>query len=319
MSPTRSARSARPALAVSAAALTLLLAGCSQPGGDPGEEPAIGAVPALLQSRDLAFPMDAYLPDDRQQGVLAEAQDVLVDQCMQRYGFRYRLRREDDSAAAHDYSRRYGLSDPAEAARLGYEQPRTARAQRPPQPELGPNEQLVLYGLDVDPSLQVPTSQEEAEKSDVATTVVGGQKVPAGGCLRESNLKLFTPTKDTVGSLDSEGLRMEAYARSRKDGRVVKAFKSWSECMGGHGFTVDNPMDRPPGIDDSNIGSPQAIAQAARDVDCKRETNLVGIWYTVELAYQNRVIEKNAEKLDLVKRQLDERMKFAATLIATGR
>ncbi|WP_327736772.1 hypothetical protein OG749_26390 [Streptomyces nojiriensis] len=312
-----STRSPRPVLTASAAVLALLLTGCSQSGGeDSAEEPAIGAVPTLLESRSLTFPISAYIPDEQQLGVLSEAQDVLIDQCMQRYGFRYQLRRKADPAVKHDFARRYGLSDPAEAARYGFENPQLSTREKPPQPQLGPNEKLVLHGLEVDPSLPVPMSQEEAEKSDVATTVVAGQKVPAGGCARESSLKLLTPTKDTVESMVVQGFGFDAYARSRKDSRVTKAIKSWSACMGEHGYTVDNPMDRPPGIEDANLSSPQAIAMAKQDVDCKKETNLVGIWYTVELAYQKRVIEQNAENLDRAKKQLDERMKLAASLIA---
>ncbi|MFD8630813.1 hypothetical protein [Streptomyces sp. NPDC059533] len=313
-----STRSALPALTASAAALALLLTGCSRSGdGDSGEEPAIGSVPTILESRSLAFPISAYLPDDRQQGTLAQAQDLLIDQCMQRYGFRYQeMRKPGPDAGQNDNSRRYGISDPTEAAGLGYDNPRVARSQKPPRPAYGPNEELVLDGLQVDPSTQFPTSQEEAEKSDVATTVVGGRKVPAGGCKRESALKLHSPTKDTVRSMDAQGFGLDAYSRSRKDSRVVGAFKSWSACMGRYGYTVDNPMDQPPGIDNSNIRSPQAIAMAKQDVDCKRETNLVGIWYTVELAYQKRVIEQNAETLDRAKKQLDERMKLAASVIA---
>ncbi|MFD6969799.1 hypothetical protein [Streptomyces sp. NPDC059949] len=312
-----STRSPRPVLTASAAVLTLLLTGCSQSGGgDSGEEPAIGAVPALLESRNLTFPLSAYVLDDQQVDVITRAQDVLVDRCMQRYGFRYQLQRGPAAAAKHDFSRRYGLSDPAEAARLGYENPQVGRTAKPPQPQLGPNEKLVLHGLEVDPSLPVPKSQEEAETSDVATTTVAGQKVPAGGCSREGSLKLFNPTKDTVDSMIVQGFGFDAYARSRKDSRVAKAFTSWSDCMGGHGHTVDNPMDQPPGINDANISSPQAIAMAKQDIDCKRETNLVGIWYTVELAYQKRVIEQNAETLDRAKKQLDERLKLAASLIA---
>ncbi|WP_328620630.1 hypothetical protein [Streptomyces sp. NBC_00354] len=312
-----SPRSPRPVLTASAAVLALLLTGCSQSdGGDSDKEPAIGDVPTLLESRNLTFPITPYIADDRQLGLLNEAQDVLVDQCMQRYGFRYQMRRKADSAVKRDYNRRYGLSDPAEAARLGYDNPQVSQAQRPPQQPLGPNEKLVLYGLEVDPSLPVPKSQEEAEKSDVATTVVGGQKVPAGGCLRESSLKLWTPTKETVGSMVAQGFGMDSFARSRKDSRVVKTIKSWSECMAKHGHSIDNPMDQPPGINDSNISSPQAITLAKQDVECKKETNLVGTWYTVEIAYQKRLIEQNAETLDRAKKQLDERMKLAASLIA---
>ncbi|MFD9410879.1 hypothetical protein ACFWBN_28180 [Streptomyces sp. NPDC059989] len=315
-------RPALPALAASAAVLTLLLTGCAAPddagGGDSGKEPEIGAVPALLASRDLGYPLDPYIPDPRQRGLLDQAQDVLVDRCMQRYGFRYQLRRQADPAAKKDNARRYGVSDAAEAERIGYENPAAKGTQRPPQPPLAPNEKLVLHGLEVDPSKPVPMSQEEAETSDVATTVVGGQKVPAGGCLRESALKLYNPAKDTVDMMVPQEFGFEAFARSRDDSRVRAATASWSECMGKQGYAMKNPLDQPPGINDSNISGPQAVAIAKQDVDCKQRTNLVGTWYTVEVAYQKRLVEKNAETLDRVRKQLDERMRLAATLTAGG-
>lgn len=307
------------ALTVSAAVLTLLLTGCSQSGGgDSGEEPPIGAVPVLLESKTLAFPLASYEPDAQQSGMLAEAQDVLIDQCMRRYGFLYELRRSAGSAATGDEGRRYGLSDAAEAAQHGYANPEIGRVQKPPQKPMGPNEKLVLGGLEVDPSLPVPMNQEEAEKSDVAATVVGGQKVPAGGCRRESFLKLYAPSKDSVDVMVSQNFRFDGYARSQEDSRVRKVIKSWSACMGKAGYTVDSPMGPPPGIGDSNFSSPQAIAIAKQDVQCKKETNLVGVWYTVETAYQKRLVEQNAETLDRAKKQLDERIKLAASLIAAS-
>ncbi|MFD3679229.1 hypothetical protein [Streptomyces sp. NPDC058613] len=306
-------------LTASAVALTLLLTGCSaSDADDPPPEPAIGAVPALLESRSLAFPLAPYVPDARQLGMLDEAQDVLVDQCMRRYGFRYQLRRKAASAEKHGESRRYGLSDAAEAARLGYENPDTGGAPKPPGQALGPNEQLVLHGLEVDPSKPVPMSQDEAEKSDAATTVVGGRKVPAGGCLRESALKLYAPTADTLDSMVPHSFGFDGFARSRKDSRVVKAIGAWSACMAEHGYTADNPMDPPPGINDTNLSGAQAIAIAKQDVACKQRTNLVGTWYTVETAYQKQLIERNAETLDRARKQLDERMRLAASLIAAG-
>lgn len=316
-----SPRPPRPVLAASATALALLLAaGCSMPGGGGGSagEPPIGKVPVLLESRELAYPLAPYVADNQQLGLLGEAQDVLVDQCMRRYGFTYQQRRRAGVGAHRDNHRRYGVSDAAEANRYGYENPQLGATPKPAQQPLGPNEKLVLHGLEVDPSLQIPGTQEEAETSEVATTVVGGQKVPAGGCLRESALKLFTPTKDTVDPMVAQGIGLDAYARSQKDSRVTEVFAAWSACMGKHGYEVTNPVDQPPGIDDSNAGGPQAIVQAEQDVRCKRETNLVGVWHTVEVAYQQRAIEENAETLDKARRQLDERMRLAATLIESG-
>lgn len=324
MSPARPVRPTRPALALSAAVLALLLAGCARSaeagggsgGGSSGGEPALGEVPTLLASRDLAYPLDPYLPSPRQRGILDQAQDVLIDQCMQRYGFRYQQRRQADPAtatAAQDNTRRYGISDAAEAQRSGYENPALKR-ERPPQPQLGPNEKLVLHGLEVDPSLPVPTSQEEAEKSDAATTVVGGQKVPAGGCLRESALKLYNPSKDTVDLTVPQNVGFEGFARSRDDSRVRAATKSWSACMAEHGYTMAGPMEQPPGVNDTNMGGPQAIAIATQDVECKKRTNLVGTWYAVEVAYQKRLVEQHAQTLDRARKELDERMRLAASL-----
>ena len=43
------------------------------------------------------------------------------------------------------------------------------------------------------------------------------------------------------------------------------------------------------------------IATATADVRCKREVNLVGIWASVETAYQERKIGENADALQNVK------------------
>ncbi|MFD5146820.1 hypothetical protein [Streptomyces sp. NPDC058401] len=318
MTPPRTPRTPRTVLTTSAAVLALLLTGCSQSGGDTaaaGKEPEIGTVPVLLESRNLTFPVDAYFSDHRQQELLTKAQDVLVDQCMQRFGFRYQVQRKSSGATPpqQDNSRRYGISDPAEAAQRGYASPRDDEAfQKPPQPERGPNERLVLQGLEVAASARIPMNQEEAEASDVATTVVAGQKVPAGGCMREAYLKLFSPTKNTV---DPKSFEI-GHERAEQDSRVVKVIKEWSACMAEHGYEDDSPMGRPPGIDPAKSNGPEAIAIAKQDVECKRKTNLVGIRYTVELAYQKRGIEKNAEGLNLAKQQLDARMKLAASLVS---
>lgn len=310
------------------AALALLLAcaaACGPPGGsadtDAGAEPAIGTPPALLDSRPLTYPLAPYVPDNHQIGVLSEAQDVLIDQCMRRYGFRYDQRRKADDTAARagDNSRRYGIVDPAAAARTGYANPQATLAPRPPQRQgqqaPSANEKLVLNGLEVDPSLPVPASQEEAETSDVATTTVGGLKVPAGGCLRESALKLYAPTKDTVEYTVPQDYGAEAFARSRKDSRVEAAVKAWSACMAASGYPMTDPLAQPPGIDDSSVSGPRAVTMATRDVECKKQTNLVGVWYTVETAYQQRIIEKHAETLNRAKTQLADRLRLAATLL----
>lgn len=42
----------------------------------------------------------------------------------------------------------------------------------------------------------------------------------------------------------------------------------------------------------------------------------MGIWYSVESAYQNRLIEKNTELLRATRKQQDDALRLAAQLIA---
>ncbi|MFD4372615.1 hypothetical protein [Streptomyces sp. NPDC058486] len=316
--PTSRVRPTARPLAV-ATALVIALAACSSSDGQNGSgqsEPAIGDVPVLLDSATLRFPLDTYVPTSAQRAALAEAQDVLIDQCMKRYGYRFALRKGRSSGG--DNTLRYGVSSPERAARYGYENPELAnRPQKPPARQMGPNEKLVLHGeAQVDPSKPVPMSQEEAENSELGVITVAGQKVPAGGCSREGFLKLYAPTRDSVDIMVPQNFGMDAYARSQEDSRVREAIKGWSACMAKAGYETDDPVSpqNDLGFADTTLDGSKAVSAATKDVACKKETNLVGIWSTVETAYQKRLIEQNAETLDNARKQLETRLKLAAQL-----
>ncbi|WP_411073818.1 hypothetical protein [Streptomyces sp. cmx-4-7] len=316
--PTSRARSTARPLTL-ATVLVMALAGCSSSDGQSGSggtEPAIGDVPVVLDSASLRFPLDAYLPTGAQRKALAEAQDVLVDRCMKRYGYRFPVRGGHSSGG--DNARRYGVSSAETAARYGYENPDTVeRPQKPPEKPMGPNEKLVLNGeASVDPSKPVPMSQEEAEGSDQGVITVAGRKVPAGGCLREGFLKLYAPTRDSVDIMVPQNFGFDAYGRSRQDSRVRRAVEEWSACMAKGGYRTEDPVSpqNDLGFGDTTLDSPKAVTAARQDVVCKEETNLVGVWSTVETAYQKRLIEQNAETLSAVKRQLEARLRLAAQL-----
>ncbi|MBT2450209.1 hypothetical protein J7F03_24660 [Streptomyces sp. ISL-43] len=309
-------------MTVSATMLVLLLSGCSDAGdggGGGGKEPAAEAVRIQLESKDLVFPLAAYLPTPQQHAVLDVAQDVLIDQCMKRYGLRYDQRRKADPAATSDGALRYGVSSEADATRYGYANPRLVK-DKPAQPPMGPNERLILAGPEADMSKPGPKSQEEAEKSAEGTSTVAGQTVPAGGCLGESARKLHTPTDDTVDNMAVQGFGLDSFARSREDSRIRAVLGQWSARMAKQGHKVDDPVKAPSqlGLKPADLNGPRAIAAAQQDVACKKETNLVGVWFSVETAYQKRVIEQNAEMLDLAKKQHEERMRLAATLTGSG-
>ncbi|MGW8768472.1 hypothetical protein ACWGN5_39030 [Streptomyces sp. NPDC055815] len=300
-------------LLLSAALLSACSAGSDGGGDGSSREPAIGTVPRLLSTASLSYPLDGYETTADQRRKLEQAQSRVTSDCMKRFGFTYELPRSPVTGGRSDASH-YGLTDATVAARNGYTPNRGA--QRPPKPtapDLGPSGELALNGPEY--KGPQPMSLEEARAKDSGKTL-NGQKVPVGGCLREGFLTLYAPKKGAVDIMFVTNVGMDAYSRSREDSRVVAAVKAWSSCMAEKGYKADEPVSpqKDLGLDANTYGSPRAIAAAKQDVACKERANLVGIWFTVETAYQKRNIEQNAETLNQAKTELNERLKLAATL-----
>ncbi|MFE2166155.1 hypothetical protein ACFXB3_13955 [Streptomyces sp. NPDC059447] len=319
----------RRSTAAAALLAVTLLAGCADTGGAKGKsggEPALGPVAVNPATISLSFPMDAYTDTDSERGLMDAAQYRLTAQCMARYGFSYEQAPKPaaDVAAASKEDRHqnlFGTVDPVYAATYGYA-PDAGRPRppRPTPPQLSDSASTVLFGQrpedsgrqQADPG---PMSDEEAQAADSGLTV-GGQKVPAGGCQREGYRKLYTPTKDSVDLLFSFGLASEAHTRAQEDSRVGEVLAKWSECMGKAGYGgVKSPYEviEKLGLQNDKAG-PKAVAVATKDVACKREVNLVGIWAAAEVAYQERLVEEHAQTLALYKKQREARLKLAASL-----
>ena len=60
------------------------------------------------------------------------------------------------------------------------------------------------------------------------------------------------------------------------------------------------------------------IATARADVACKRRTDLVGIWFSVESAYQGAAIRLNAAALGQAKATMQQELRTAATLLGSS-
>lgn len=296
----------------------LALVGCSGStlGSGDSDDPPVAATPTMLDTSGLRLPMDSYFPTAEQRRTLERAQAILIDKCMQRYGFRYPHRPTGVPNSEPENARRYGISSYSRAASHGY-MVDLAPAAKQTTDNIGIKEKVALYGQENQDPAKLPKSQEEAEKSGSGTASIGGRKVPVGGCLYESNLKLFSPTRSAVDFMFVQNLQFEAFGRSQRDPRVLRAVKSWSDCMAGHGYRTDEPLSpvKDLGFKTSEFASPKAIAAAKQDVACKKAVNLVGIWFSVETTYQNRLIDQNAETLKKAKAQLKDRMRLADSFV----
>ncbi|MFD8207461.1 hypothetical protein ACFV2S_13880 [Streptomyces sp. NPDC059695] len=306
---------------LAAAVVVLALAGCSATGSDGAggsAEPPVGAVPTMLRTTDVSFPLDAYEATLAQQSTLGRAQNVLIGRCMTRLGFAYQAPEPPAVPTTGANARVYGVTDPEAAARYGYANPQEpdaparAAAAKPPTPA----EELALGGRkDLKPG-DLPATLEEAEKAGGSDGTLNGQKVPVGGCSRESFLRLYARRANEVDILFVFNLKSEAESKAREDSRIRAVDKSWSACMAQAGYTVRNPMRAPHelSLGDAELGGPRGITAAKADVRCKQRTNLVGVHYAVTTAYQRQLIEQNAETLSLAKEQVDSRLKLAAAL-----
>ncbi|MHA6760849.1 hypothetical protein [Streptacidiphilus sp. PAMC 29251] len=305
--------------------VAVALSGCSSSshgGSGSSGEPAIGAVPTLLSTATLSYPLDSYLETNSQVDEFTQAQNLLISRCMKTFGFDYTPEglTVGNQPAGSANSRKYGLTDAVSAATYGYRNPVTAPA-KPVQPSLSANETLALSGPAVAISA-MPMSLEEEQaaaasaKAKAGSPSVNGAAIPVGGCSRESFLQLYAPKKGAVDIEFATGLAMDSFTRAEQDSRVVKAIADWSSCMAASGYHSTHPVSpqQDLGLTEATFSSPKAIDAAKKDVACKQKVNLVGIWYTVEVAYQKRVVEQNAQTLAQARTEMDERIKLADSL-----
>ncbi|MFJ2263761.1 hypothetical protein ACIOKD_36660 [Streptomyces sp. NPDC087844] len=259
------------ALAVTAAAA--LTAGCS---ADHREQPE--EAPALLRSTGLRLPLDAYLLSPGETTKVTEAHRVLVRRCMVRFGFDYPPVAEGGTGGGLTSwtERRYGITDPTEAAVRGYRLRAPAGPASPAEP--GPQERIALTGE--------------------GKSRVKGLAVPEGGCAGEAGRRLQAGGPRDVDRSLAQALSTESYERSLRDKGVRTVTEQWSHCMRASELDYAGPLDPPK--DPRFQGAVLSAAErntARTDVSCKRRTNLVGVWFTAEAAVQRSLIDRNHEAL----------------------
>ncbi|MER5882540.1 hypothetical protein ABT160_01800 [Streptomyces sp. NPDC001941] len=296
--------------AASALALAAL-AGCSDPGGGPpdGAPPPLGPVPAVRTSADIPdLPLDAYLLTREQYQAFLLAQRTAVRRCMARYGFDYRaldavLTPGEVPDPRPDKARYYFLVDDSAARKAGYHPPPRVRARDKTTdgPDTTPTEaeRAVLAGRDAGRS-------------------VGGATVPRGGCQGEAEHALLGDG-GRPDFLQVANERNQPRARADADDRLAKAFAAWSACMkeSGHDYRDPAQANDDPRWRGGTAG-PAEIATATADVACKRRTNLTGLWWALQSAYEKQYIERNAERMGAVRRTVDAVLRNSPALAGGG-
>jgi hypothetical protein len=253
----------------------------------------------IADTRSLRLPLDPYRGDPATHRAISQARALVFVRCMRRFGFELR-RPQITGPVPSANGQRYGLLDEAQARVHGYHPP-----------PAGDQE-----GRSTEPELSSPAAVAVADGT--------GRRVPGlpeDGCTGEARRRLEQggpvlddPVFDDPGLVDR--LSLGLYARSERDGRVRRVFGAWSACMRRAGYDYLDPMkanDDP--VFRTERPSPTEIATATADVRCKHQTNVAGVWATVETAYQQRAVGRYAEQLRAIKAVLDTQVRNATQVL----
>jgi len=305
------------------AALALVLAGaatasCSgaTAAAPPSASSSAGPVPpvrlthvsSIADSTSLVYPIDTYLLTNDQTIEFDQATNLLEEHCMEQFGFSYTAPAPNilpGTITDTNAPRRYGISDAAQVARLGYHPP--------PKAPVGKNTGLSSAGLMV----LTGDAATDASPSASPPAEYDGRPFPDGGCIGQARAQLTTHGGEVNADPIAEQINNESLALSQREPQVLAVFKQWSQCMAQHGYHYTAPYDAG---NDTQWNTPEPTAKelrvASTDVGCKAKTNVVGIWYAVEVALQRQMISANQQHLNQVKAGITAQMAAAGKALS---
>lgn len=290
-------------------ALGLAAAACTQGSvrdatvAGEGERPGVSATEpreeAPTQPDDeVRFPLDTLLAlswEDRRSLILAE--ETLVATCMRAQGWPYEIPPVPVSGPGELPDRRYGATSrdlelpvsPGGRGDAGADTTEPLASAGGGLPE----------GLDPEQA----DAWQQALSGDGFIWVAGGAAgIPAGGCVAQAQETLYG---DRVARSETfyriQGWIREAFRSSRSDPEVVAALARWQACMDKAGWVgYEDPLELATAFAVNGIYDPRIRA----DVECKKETGLVGVWSRVESRYQEQLLaEHEAEILAWVEQR----------------
>ncbi|MFE0802564.1 hypothetical protein ACFW3N_21060 [Streptomyces sp. NPDC058834] len=271
-------------------------------------------IPASGLTKDLSLPLEVYMASYEDQVTVEEATNDLQQSCMKDYGIDLTLPRAGANPPPSDndanIERRYGITNRAEAEKYGYQLPPALREHtKQTLRDLSGVEVEVLTGHTKPEPPNTPKGVKAGEPfaapgrdTQPARAEHNGKKLKTGGCIGWSRDQLGVKEADPIIVAQLAG---DSLTQSMKDDQVIKAIAAWSSCMDDKGHTgLADPykaMDR--GFTNNGEPSQESIALAVDDIDCKKQTDLVKIWFGVESAIQNKQITDNKSQLTGIKEQ----------------
>jgi hypothetical protein len=311
----------------------LSLSGCSGSGGAKEEPVAVGPVATPTGRTSTAMPFEAYVPSESEVKTLAKASNALINSCMAEYGFTTDLDFPSDSDLYA--SIRQGTSLPRtleQAERYGFKNAAQGAPDSPQGDQNGESgtagsvsqaQLLVLNGAGEPAPSGIPA--DAVPSPAVTTDEVNGKKIPEGGCQAEATRQLAkgAPDLDKHGNQGSDalnvmlGIRADAKSKGAQDPVYTKMVAAWAACMkqAGYPYSSFNAAAEDPEWATSRTASAREIAVATTDIKCRTQVNYLGVADAVNLAYEKRAVDKNAELLQAVKDYYQAQLRNAAKVV----
>ncbi|GGN33127.1 hypothetical protein FHR83_001690 [Actinoplanes campanulatus] len=263
--------------------------------------PTVTATPSVSNLNDVKLPLDRYTTTIDQLIDLDYASKAVAADCMKRFGITWKFGERAELNALRDRTNRLGLIDEAVAKRAGYhDDPERAGDYTQTDRDrttLSDDQAIVLLGA---------TPGEKAPDG-----------VPEGGCLGEGHRKIAWNLDEDAWL---EDLTNEAAARTFADDRALKVAAAWSACMKTSGYRYAKPDDANNDArwwkDDKGAASRAEISTAVADVRCKRKVGYLDQMTSILSAYQQQIVEVNAERLETAHQHTQEALKNAAAVLS---
>ncbi|WP_328312291.1 hypothetical protein OG432_19820 [Streptomyces sp. NBC_00442] len=302
--------------------LSDVLVGCAGSSPANGEDTALPSPGAsrTTTTKGLHLPLEDYFIAGRQQQSAVDgATDILVEECMKSYGISYRPLPPAYAGPETLVELRYANLDEELASRYGFKRPGQQRAdeavaQGERRAQQLPADQLAVL---IGPAGAGPAPPAQASAS------YRGKALPERGCIGQARRSL-APDGSLRWMEDMkfvDDLENKPHTDSEKDPRVAKAIAAWSSCMNtaGHPYPADPyaPGNDPRFNTQAHpyTPAPGETETAVADTRCAKKTNLVGIWFSVEVAYQKTLIRENEPRLRQCKHARDTVLRKAAEVL----
>lgn len=310
------------------AAVAAVLAGGCSAGQDSGHPSARATLPAddaavILAGDDPSawtLPIQGYRPSDAQARTIGRAEKTLVERCMRGFDATWRPDPYVPEVGPKNLTDlRYGIHDANLSTTRGYQLALSQQARREAAGRTveGTRQESVDTMIAIGGAKDLPPELLERASPAARSGVVGGKKVPDGGCLGQARTTLGTATRG-VSPLVND-LTGRSYTESMEARPVKEVFARWSACMLAKGYTYQEPMDAP---NDPRFGpDPKGVsvletATARADLECRATYRVTRVWFTAESQIQQRDIRTHAAQLAADRRALDATLNTAADILA---